>query len=55
MDLILTGTLASFLAGSATVIGAAAIFFVHRVSKKFLDAAMGFAAGVMPAAIFFSG
>jgi ZIP family zinc transporter len=53
MNIILLGTLASLAAGSATVIGAAVVFFVRRVSDKFLDAAMGFAGGVMLAATFF--
>jgi ZIP family zinc transporter len=53
LNLILTGTLASFVAGSATILGASAVFFVRKVSEKFLDAAMGFAAGVMLAATFF--
>jgi ZIP family zinc transporter len=53
MNIILIGTLASVIAGSATVIGAIPVFFVRKVSDKFLDAAMGFAAGVMLAATFF--
>ncbi len=53
MNMILIGTLASVIAGSATIIGAIPVFFVRKVSDKFLDAAMGFAAGVMLAATFF--
>lgn len=53
MNLIFTATAASFLAGSATIIGAALIFFLRNVSEKFLDLSMGFAAGVMLAAAFF--
>jgi len=53
MHIILIGTLASLVAGSATIIGAACVFFVRKVSDKFLDAAMGFAGGVMLAATFF--
>lgn len=53
MDMILIGTLASLAAGSLTVLGAAWVFLVRKVSDKFLDAAMGFAAGVMLAATFF--
>jgi len=49
----LIGTLASLIAGSATILGALAVFFVHKVSEKFLDVCMGFAAGVMLAATFF--
>jgi ZIP family zinc transporter len=53
MNLVLAGTLASLIAGSATIAGAAVIFFVHKVSEKLLDALMGFAAGVMLSATFF--
>lgn len=53
MNIILIGTLASLIAGSATIAGAVPIFFVRKVSDKFLDGAMGFAAGVMLAATFF--
>jgi ZIP family zinc transporter len=53
MNIILIGTLASLIAGSATIIGAASVFVVHRVSDKFLDSAMGFAGGVMLSATFF--
>lgn len=52
-NMIIIGTFASLLAGSATIIGAMSVFFIRRVSDKFLDAAMGFAAGVMLAATFF--
>lgn len=53
MNIILIATFASFVAGAATIAGAVTVFFFHRVSEKFLDAAMGFAAGVMLAATFF--
>ncbi|MDD5634822.1 MAG: ZIP family metal transporter [Candidatus Omnitrophica bacterium] len=53
MNIILIGTLASLAAGLATIIGALSVFFVRRVSDKFLDAAMGFAAGVMLSVTFF--
>lgn len=53
MNIILIGTLASLIAGAATVVGASSVFFVRRVSDKFLDVSMGFAAGVMLAATFF--
>ncbi len=53
MNIILIGTLASLIAGLATILGAASVFFVRKVSEKFLDAAMGFSAGVMLAATFF--
>ncbi|MEA3346899.1 MAG: ZIP family metal transporter [Candidatus Auribacterota bacterium] len=54
MNLILTGSLASLLAGLATGIGALLVFFVRKVSDRFLDASLGFAAGVMLAATSFS-
>ncbi|MDD3580824.1 MAG: hypothetical protein PHW74_07375 [Desulfobacca sp.] len=50
MDLILIGSLASLLAGLATGAGALLVFVVRQVSDRFLDAALGFAAGVMLAA-----
>ena len=53
MNLILIGTLASLTAGSATIVGAAFIFLLKKISDKFLDAAMGFSGGVMLAATFF--
>lgn len=52
-NIVLIGTLASLMAGSATILGAAVVFFIRKVSDKFLDAAMGFAGGVMLAATFF--
>jgi len=53
MNIILIGTLASLIAGSVTILGASLVFFVKRASEKFLDASMGFSAGVMLAATFF--
>jgi ZIP family zinc transporter len=53
MDIILLGTAASLIAGSVTVLGAAIVFLIKNVSDKFLDSAMGFAAGVMLAATCF--
>ncbi len=53
MNIIFTGTVASLIAGSATILGAALVFLMRKVSEKFLDAAMGFSAGVMLAASFF--
>lgn len=53
MNIILIGTLASLIAGSATILGAVPVFFMRNVSDKFLDASMGFAGGVMLAATFF--
>jgi ZIP family zinc transporter len=42
------------MAGLATGIGALLVFFVRKVSARFLDASLGFAAGVMLAATAFS-
>jgi ZIP family zinc transporter len=53
MNIIIVGSLASLIAGSATIVGAFSVFFMRKVSDKFLDASMGFAAGVMLAATFF--
>ncbi len=50
--------LAAFLAGlftwAMTALGAAAVFLARDLPRVFLDAALGFAAGVMIAASFFS-
>ncbi len=54
MDIILLGTVASLFAGASTGIGALPVFFIKKLSKKFEDASLGFAAGVMLAASFFS-
>lgn len=54
VELILLGLAASFLAGTATGVGALPIFFVHDIPKKLLDILLGFAAGVMLAATSFS-
>lgn len=47
-----------FLAGlftwGCTILGAAIVFFFKRISRKLLDVMMGFAAGVMIAASFWS-
>jgi len=42
------------LAGLATAAGALLVFFVRKVSDRFLDVSLGFAAGVMLAATSFS-
>ncbi|KAJ52507.1 ZIP family zinc transporter [Clostridium tetanomorphum] len=54
MSTILVGVLGSLIAGLATAIGAIPIFFTKNVSHKYLDAMLGFAAGVMLAATCFS-
>ncbi len=53
MELILIGVFASLLAGLATGFGSLSVFFVKRVSDRFLDASLGFAAGVMLAVTSF--
>jgi zinc transporter, ZIP family len=52
--MIFTATLASFLAGQATSIGALPVFFVRALKARTQNAFLGFAAGVMLAASFFS-
>jgi len=54
MNLILIGSLASLIAGLATGVGALLVFFIRNVSDRFLDASLGFSAGVMLAATCFS-
>ena len=54
MEIILLGSLASLLAGLATSLGAIPVFFIRRFDKKLYSAMLGFAAGVMLAASFFS-
>lgn len=53
-SIILIGTLASFLAGLATALGALPVFWKKDISDKTLDILLGFAAGVMLAASNFS-
>jgi ZIP family zinc transporter len=52
--LIGIGFLASAAAGAATAAGAAAVLLVRELSDRLNDALLGFAAGVMLAASFFS-
>jgi len=54
MDIILIGFIASFLAGIATSVGALPVFFIKKLSERFEDTSLGFAAGVMLSASFFS-
>jgi ZIP family zinc transporter len=49
-----TATLASFLAGQATTVGALPVFFMKTLQARTQKAFLGFAAGVMLAASFFS-
>jgi ZIP family zinc transporter len=54
MGNVLLGFLASLAAGAATAIGAIPVLFGKQVSRKVGDTMLGFAAGVMLAASFFS-
>lgn len=54
LNLIYLGIAASMAAGLATGIGSTPIFFTQNISRKFLDASLGAAAGVMLAATSFS-
>lgn len=53
-SIVLTGFVASLLAGLATVLGALPLFTTGRPSERQENAFLGFAAGVMLAASFFS-
>ncbi len=53
-SIILTGFLASLIAGLMTAVGALAIFVMRRPSPQQQNILLGFAAGVMLAASFFS-
>lgn len=54
LTVIGTATLASFLAGQATTLGALPVFFMRSISQRTQNAFLGFAAGIMLAASFFS-
>jgi ZIP family zinc transporter len=54
LNVIVQGTLASFCAGAMTVVGALPVLFGKTVTVKAQDTLLGFAAGVMLAASFFS-
>ncbi len=51
---LLAGTLASLIAGAATGLGAAPMLLIRRLTDRWQDTLLGFAAGVMLAASFFS-
>ncbi|RMH39090.1 MAG: ZIP family metal transporter [Alphaproteobacteria bacterium] len=53
-SIILYGFLGSLVAGVATAVGALPIFFGRGMSRKASDVLLGFSAGVMLAASFFS-
>lgn len=54
MSTVTIGLICSFLAGMSTTLGAVPIFFTKKISHKYLDGLLGFAAGVMLAATCFS-
>jgi zinc transporter, ZIP family len=54
MSVVWVGTLGSLAAGLATGLGALGIFAVRELSGRMRDLMLGFAAGVMLAATFFS-
>ncbi len=51
---VIQGLLATLFTYAVTALGAALVFFVRSVNQKLLDTMMGFAAGVMIAASFWS-
>ncbi len=51
---VLQALLAGLFTWGMTALGAAAVFLAKEPPRVFLDAALGFAAGVMIAASFFS-
>jgi hypothetical protein len=54
MNIVLAGSLASLAAGAMTAVGAIPVLFGRSVSVRAQDLLLGFAAGVMLAASFFS-
>ncbi len=54
LETVWFGSVASALAGLATGAGALPVLFVRKVSDKLMDVMLGFSAGVMLAATFFS-
>ena len=53
-EAIWLGSVASLLAGLATGAGALPVLFTRKVSDRLLDVMLGFSAGIMLAATFFS-
>ncbi|MGT2907157.1 ZIP family metal transporter [Streptococcus dentiloxodontae] len=53
-NVVLLALLAGLFTWGCTVVGAAIVFFFKNISRKLLDVMMGFAAGVMIAASFWS-
>jgi ZIP family zinc transporter len=54
LDIVLVATLAGFGAAAATAVGALPTLVVERIPPRLQDGMLGFAAGVMLAASFFS-
>lgn len=54
LDPVLQALLASCFTWGVTALGASVVFFTRTVNRKLLDSMMGFAAGVMLAASFWS-
>lgn len=56
--LLLNPIIQAFIAGlftySITALGAALVFFIKKINKTFMDGMLGFSAGIMIAASFFS-
>ena len=51
---VIAALIATMFTYAVTVLGAALVFFFKKVNKNIMDAMLGFAAGVMIAASFFS-
>jgi len=54
LDPVTQAFLAGLLTWGLTAAGAAVVFFTHTVNRRFLDTSLGFTAGVMIAASFWS-
>lgn len=54
MSVVLAGTLGSLAAGLATGLGALGVFALRELTPRMRDGLLGFAAGIMLAATFFS-
>lgn len=53
-NVVFLALLAGLFTWGCTILGSAVVFFFTKVSRKLLDVMMGFAAGVMIAASFWS-
>jgi ZIP family zinc transporter len=51
---IVQALIATLFTWGLTAVGAAVVFFTETVSRRYLDASLGFSAGVMVAASFWS-